>query len=72
VDDSLSNRADFVVGDGLQGAIDFLRVCRSNLAESRTTIDELYTWQTAGPVTRDFCGNEPVGKRDVGAIETLE
>ncbi len=69
---SLSNPSDFVVGEGVRGAIDFLRVCQSNLAESRTTIEELTAWQTDGPVTRDFCGRKPVGRRDVGAVERVK
>ncbi len=57
------------MGKGLTGAVDFLRVCRSTLAESKTSIGELYAWEFDGPFLRDFCGNAPVGKRDAGAIE---
>jgi hypothetical protein len=57
-DATLSNTADFVVGKGLAGAVDFLRVCRSTLAESKTSIEELYAWEFNGPALRDFCGNE--------------
>ncbi len=65
----LSNTADFVVGKGLAGAVDFLRVCRSTLAESKTSIEELYAWEVAGPFLRDFTGKAPAdGKRDAGAI----
>ena len=67
-DASLANTADFVVGKGLAGAVDFLRVCRSTLAESKTTIEELYAWEFDGPALRDFLGNKPAGKRDAGAI----
>ena len=67
-DAPLSNTADFVVGKGLAGAIDFLRVCRSTLAESKTSIDELYTWEFDGPALHDFNGKAPEGKRDAGAI----
>ncbi len=49
--------------------MDFLRVCRSTLAESKTSIGELYAWEFDGPFLRDFCGNAPVGKRDAGAVE---
>ena len=35
----------------------------------KTTIEELYAWEFNGPFLRDFCGNQPVGKRDAGAIE---
>lgn len=69
-DAPLSNTADFVVGKGLAGAIDFLRVCRSTLAESKTSIEELYTWETAGPFLSDFTGKASAGgKRDAGAME---
>jgi hypothetical protein len=73
-DVSLANGADFVVGKGLggrffAGAIDFLRVSRGTLADARTTIEELYTWEFDGPQLRDFTGRPPVGKRDAGAIE---
>ena len=67
-DASLANAADFVVGKGFVGALDFLRVCRSTLAESKTTIEELYAWEFDGPVLRDFCGVKPNGKRAAGAI----
>jgi hypothetical protein len=65
---SLANAADFVVGKGLAGAVDFLRVCRSTLAESKTSIGELYAWEFDGPAQRDFLGQKPAGKRDAGAI----
>jgi len=73
---SLSNTADFLVGRGPEGdyfagAIDFLRVSRGTLADAQTTIEELYEWQFDGPFLRDFCGNEPVGKRDAGAVERV-
>ncbi len=71
-DASLGNEADFVVGEGVRGAIDFLRLCQGTLADAETTIEELYAWQTAGPVTRDFCGNAPRAKRDVGAVERVD
>ena len=73
-DASLSNTADFLVGKSpagnyLAGALDFLRVSRGTLADAETTIEELYEWQFNGPFLKDFTGNEPVGKRDAGAIE---
>ena len=68
-DATLSNTADFVVGKGLVGAVDFLRVCRSTLAESKTSIAELFAWEFNGPFLRDFTGRFPAnGKRDAGAI----
>jgi hypothetical protein len=72
---SLANTADFLVGKGhdgrfFAGAIDFLRVSRGTLADAKTTIDELYTWEFDGPFLRDFAGRKPAdGKRDAGAIE---
>jgi hypothetical protein len=73
---SLANRADFVVGRGSEGdyfagAVDFVRVSRGTLADAFTEIDELYNWQFDGPQYRDFVGNEPVGKRDAGALELV-
>jgi hypothetical protein len=71
--DSLANPGDFCVGRGsagyFAGAVDFLRVSRGTLADAKTTIDELYEWEFNGPFLRDFMGNEPVGRRDAGAIE---
>ncbi len=68
---SLANTGDFVVGNGLVGAVDFVRVTRSTLAESRTTIDELFTWQFDGPFLRDIAGNAPASgrSRDAGALQ---
>ena len=55
---------------GFSGAVDFLRVCRSTLAESKTTIDELFTWEFNGPALRDFTGRLPAAGqvRDAGAM----
>jgi len=55
--------------DHLACTIDFLRVTRGTLADARTTIEELYTWQFEGPAWRDFTGVAPSGRRDAGAIE---
>ncbi len=77
-DASLDNRSDFLVGKAhddtgyLRGAIDFMRVCRGTLEDAQTDIAELYEWQTNGPFLRDFRGNEPVGRRDAGAIERVD
>jgi hypothetical protein len=77
-DASLSNDADLLVGrnhDGhyLTGALDFLRIARSSLTESKTSIEELYDWQLDGPFLRDFRGREPTGvRRDAGAFELPE
>jgi len=75
---SIDTTADFVVGrasakeDGyLKGAIDFMRVCHSTLAQSRTSIEELYAWQyTHGPALFDMRGKPITGeRRDAGALE---
>ncbi len=67
---SLDNPADFVVGEKLVGALDFLRVSRGTLADARTTIDELMAWQFNGPPQHDFVDRPPTGGiRDIGAIE---
>ncbi len=73
--DSLSNESRFFVGGTDEGrnlavTIDFLRVTRGTLADSRTSIDELRAWQYDGPFLGDFTGKRPGrGKRDAGAIE---
>jgi len=71
---SLSNGSDFYVGgtpkgDCLAGTIDFARVGLGSLADAKTSIEELYTWQFDGPFLRDFIGKAPIGKRDAGALE---
>jgi hypothetical protein len=53
---SLGNGGDFIAGLGFAGAMDFLRVARSTLAESETTIEELYAWEFDGPFLKDFTG----------------
>src|SRR4051812_39026181 len=72
---SLANDGDLLVGKGAKGAfftgaLDFLRIARASLAESKTSIEELYDWELDGPFLRDFAGKEPTGKgRDAGAFE---
>jgi hypothetical protein len=74
---SLDNQADFLVGKAqddsafFTGSLDFLRVCRGTLEDSRTDIAELYEWQTNGPFRYDFMGKKPQGQRDIGALESL-
>ncbi|MFP4379967.1 MAG: LamG-like jellyroll fold domain-containing protein, partial [Candidatus Sumerlaeia bacterium] len=74
-DVSIDNSADYVVGansslsNNLSGVLDFMRVSQGTLADAQTTIDEVYAWQTDGPWTKDYFGNDPVGRRDAGAIE---
>jgi hypothetical protein len=67
---SLTNTADFLVGNSFAGAIDYLRVSRGTLADARTSIEELYKWEFDGPFLRDFRGKAPTGARhDAGAYE---
>jgi hypothetical protein len=71
---SLANEADLLVGGGpqgrcLAGTVEFVRIALGTLADSRTTIEELYAWQFDGPQYRDFVGRKPAGRRDAGAIE---
>jgi len=71
---SLSNSGNFLVGknkDGnfFAGTIDFVRISKGTLAAAKTTIEELYKWEFNGPFLHDFAGNEPIGKRDAGALE---
>lgn len=69
-DANLSSTADLVVGHGFSGTLEFLRVARSSLAESRTSIEELYDWEFDGPFLRDFAGRAVSGSaRDAGAFE---
>ena len=70
IDAALSNTADFIVGKDFVGAVDFLRVCRSTLAESKTSIDELYAWEFGGPFLSDFTGRTPAPAkvRDAGRL----
>ncbi len=74
---SLENNDDFLVGkthDGVffTGQIDFMRVCQGTLADARTSIEELYAWQTDGPFKYDMRGRKPVGRRDAGALEYVK
>jgi hypothetical protein len=72
---SLSNNADLYVGGApnghyLNGAIDFLRLARSTLADSKTTIEELYAWEFHGPFLCDFTGRaRPADGGEAGAID---
>jgi hypothetical protein len=67
---SLSNAADVAVGGGFAGTFDYLRIARSSLAASKTSIEELYDWEFDGPQLRDFAGNAVSGaRRDAGAFE---
>ncbi len=59
----LSNDADLYVGGTPQGhnfsgAIDFLRLARGTLADSKTTIAELFDWEFHGPFLQDFTGRD--------------
>jgi hypothetical protein len=74
-DASLANDADLYVGGtphgrSLDGAIDFLRIARGTLADSRTTIEELHAWEFNGPFLDDFTGRRrPADGGEAGAID---
>lgn len=74
-DISLADDADLYVGGTpqsqyLSGAIGFLRIARGTLADSRTTINELYAWEFHGPFLQDFTGRpRPADGGDAGAID---
>ena len=77
-DVSLTNDADLYVagtpqGHHLNGAIDFLRLARGTLADSKTTIAELYAWEFQGPFLKDFTGRpRPADGGSAGAIDADE
>jgi hypothetical protein len=57
-------------GHYLEGALDFLRIARSTLADSKTTIEELYAWEFNGPFLQDFTGRRrPADGGCAGAID---
>ena len=57
-------------GHHLNGAIDFLRLARGTLADSKTTIAELYAWEFNGPFLDDFTGRRrPANGGCAGAID---
>ena len=72
---SLINDADLYVGGApnghfLNGTIDFLRIARGTLADSKTTIEELYAWEFNGPFLDDFTGRRrPTSGGCAGAID---
>jgi len=74
-DVSLANDADLTVGGAprgryLDGTIDFLRIARGTLADSKTTIEELYAWEFDGPFLYDFTGRlRPTDGGCAGAID---
>jgi hypothetical protein len=75
LESSLANEADLYVGGTpsghyFNGAIDFLRIARGTLADSKTTIEELYQWEFAGPFLDDFDGHRrPPDGGCAGAID---
>jgi hypothetical protein len=74
-DVSLANDGDLYVagtpqGRCLNGAIDFMRVARGTLADSNTTIEELYAWEFNGPFLEDFIGHRrPADGGCAGALD---
>ncbi|MFI5458803.1 MAG: laminin G domain-containing protein [Isosphaerales bacterium] len=77
-DASLANDADLYVGGTpsghcFSGALDFMRLARGTLADSKTTIDELYAWEFDGPFLDDFTGRRrPASGGCAGAIDFPE
>jgi hypothetical protein len=73
---SLANDADLYVGGApnghyLNGAIDFMRIARGTLADSKTTIEELYAWEFSGPFLYDFTDRKrPADGGEAGAIDS--
>ena len=58
------------LGHNLDGAIDFMRIARGTLADSKTTIAELYAWEFNGPFLYDFTGRKrPADGGEAGAID---
>jgi hypothetical protein len=74
-DASLANDSDLYVGGMpsghyLNGALDFMRLARGTLADSKTTIEELYAWEFSGPFLDDFTGRRrPATGGCAGAID---
>ena len=74
-DVSLANDADLYVagtpqGHNLDGTIEFLRIARGTLADSQTTIEELYAWEFDGPFLYDFTGRKrPADGGAAGAVD---
>jgi len=77
VDHSLANDADLYVGGtpqghNLDGTLDFMRIARGTLADSKTTIGELYAWEFSGPFLCDFTGRKrPVDGGAAGAVDEV-
>jgi hypothetical protein len=70
---SLANDADLYVGgtpqgDDLNGAIDFMQIARGTLADSKTTMQELYAWEFQGPFLDDFVGRHRESGAAAGAL----
>jgi hypothetical protein len=75
-DVSLANDADLYVagapnGRFLNGVIDFLRIARGTLADTITTIEELYAWEFNGPFLDDFTGHRRPARGCAGAVDEI-
>ena len=69
---TVSPEHPILVDKFLDGAIEFLRIARGTLADSKTTIDELHAWQFNGPFLRDFTGRKrPADGGAAGAIDAV-
>jgi hypothetical protein len=60
--------SDFLVGEGLNREIDFLRVALSSLKESRFSYQELHAWQSNVPQNFDFTGRDRRTQNAAGAL----
>ena len=52
-----------------ESLLEFLRIALGTLAESKTTIAELYAWEFDGPFLRDFTGRKATTSRAAGALD---
>ncbi len=72
---SAQHTGDLRVGQGadpataFSGGLEFLRIALGTIADSKTTIDELYAWEFDGPFLRDFTGRKASASRAAGALD---
>lgn len=75
INGSAQHDGDLRVGQGVDpatafaGSLEFLRIALGTLAESKTTIAELYAWEFDGPFLRDFTGRKASTSRAAGALD---
>ncbi|MGI5869262.1 MAG: LamG domain-containing protein [Kiritimatiellia bacterium] len=72
---SARHDGDLRVGRGadpataFSGSLEFLRIALGTLADSKTTIEELFAWEFDGPFLRDFTGRKAGPSRAAGALD---